>query len=106
MGKEVVFIEYDGVDRPFQVYTSDLQGYDFYFKDGEIDFNWCSGNIYPFISRFAKKPKKSRKIWFKEDFRPTRGGDSTKLTNKEIAAMGYVIIPSPKHIAKINDLLF
>lgn len=102
---KIVFIEFDGADRPFQVYTSDLQGYDFYLKNGSIDCNWCSGNIRPFLSQFAKPPKRKRKIWFDEEFRPTFSSGNTPLTNKEIADMGYVIIPSPKHIIEITNLL-
>lgn len=105
MKNEVVFIEYDGVGRPFQVYTSNLEGYDFFYTDHRIDYNWCSSNIRPFLSLFYRMPKRKRKVWFKEEFRPTLSSGNTPLTNKEIYQMGYFIIPSPMHITEIRELI-
>ena len=34
--EDIVFVEYNGAGRPFQVYTKDLTGYDFFYKDREF----------------------------------------------------------------------
>jgi 23S rRNA A1618 N6-methylase RlmF len=103
--EDIVFIEYNGIGRPFQVYTKDLTGYDFFYKNGWIQCEWCSGNIRPFLNELTDKwkAKKKLKVWFNEDFRPTNNTlEKTKLlTNDEISEMGYVIVNEPKWIEEI-----
>ena len=59
---DIVFVEYNGVGRPFQVYTKDLTGYDFFYKDGCIQCEWCSGNIRPFLNELTDEWK-AKKNW-------------------------------------------
>jgi hypothetical protein len=101
---DIVFVEYNGVDRPFQVYTKDLEGYDFFYKDGWIQCDWCSGNVKPFLNAFVlDKIKRKSKVWFLEEFRPTNNTfEETKiLTDSEISEMGYEVIKEPKYIEEI-----
>ncbi len=62
---DIVFIEYDGKGKPFQVYLRDLTGYDFFVKDGILECNWCSSNIRPFLSKRAKaNTGRKHNVWF------------------------------------------
>lgn len=104
--EDIVFVEYNGVGRPFQVYTKDLTGYDFFYKDGWIQCELCSGNIRPFLNELApeRKAKKKLKVWFNEDFRPTNNffkEEEKILTDEEISKMGYEIVKEPKWIEEI-----
>lgn len=101
--QDVIFIEYNGIGRPFQVYTRDFEGYDFFYKDGCIQCEWSSGGIRPFLSPFANPEIKKRKLWFNADFRPTNNTFKEKkiLTDLEISEMGYEIIKEPKWIEEI-----
>jgi len=103
--EDIVFVEYNGIGRPFQVYTKDLTGYDFFYKDGWIQCEWCSWNIRPFLNELAPewKAKKKFKVWFNEKFRPTNNSfkEEKILTDKEISEMGYEIVKEPKWIEEI-----
>ena len=107
--ENIVFIEYNGVGRPFQVYTDDLTGFDFFYKDGYIQCSWCSCNIRPFLNKLTHEwqAKKKLKVWFKEDFRPDNNSieDDHILTDEEISEMGYVILSEPKYLDEIIDAL-
>lgn len=100
---DIIFIEYNGIGRPFQVYTKDLTGYDFFYKDGWIQCDWCSGNIRPFLNAFANPEIKKRKLWFNEEFRPTNNTlkENKILTDEEISEMGYQIIKEPKWLEEV-----
>jgi hypothetical protein len=107
--ENIVFIQYNGVDRPFQVYTDKLVGFDFFYNKGLIQCNWCSLNLIPFLNELSPiwKGKKKLKIWFKEDFRPTDNSLKNKkiLSNKEIENMGYIIIQEPKYLDEIIEAI-
>ena len=107
--ENIVFVEYNGVGRPFQVYTDDLTGFDFFYKDGYIQCSWCSCNIRPFLSKLTPEwqAKKKLKVWFKEEFRPNNNSieDDHILTDEEISTMGCVILPEPKYLDEIIDAL-
>ena len=108
--ENIVFVEYNGIGRPFQVYTDKLVGFDFFYKDGYIQCDWCSGNIRPFLNELSpiREEKKKLKVWFKEEFRPNNNSlkKSEKiLTNKEIEKMGYVIISEPKYLEEIVEAI-
>jgi hypothetical protein len=101
--EDIIFIEYNGIGRPFQVYTKDLTGYDFFYKDGWIQCDWCSDNIRPFLNDFANPEIKKRKLWFNEEFRPTNNTlkETKILTDEEISEMGYQIIKEPKWLEEV-----
>lgn len=103
--EDIVFIEYNGVGRPFQVYTRDLIGYNFFYKNGWIQCETCSGNIRPFLNELTPKwkAKKKLKVWFNEQFRPKNNyfKDKKILTDEEISEMGYEIVKEPKWIEEI-----
>lgn len=104
--ENIVFIEYNGANRPWQVWTDEKQMYDFSMKQGELLAEWAgAGNTY--IHPLTISGKKPRKIWFKEDFRPTNGGvlGDIKLTNREIAEFGYSRIETPTHLVEIVEAI-
>lgn len=97
--ENIVFVEYDGLNRPFQVWDDKGDMYDFCTKNKELNATWAgSGGTY--ISNFyvIKKP---RKLWFKPEFRPTKSGISKLLTNRDISEMGYSMIDKPTHLEEI-----
>ena len=107
----IVYVEYNGVGRPFQVYTDELTGFDFFKKDGYISCDWCSQNIKPFLNALADPEKwkisKKLKLWFKEEYRPTSntGENDHILTDQEISDMGYMIIKEPKYLEEIVEAI-
>ena len=106
--ENIVFIEYNGVGRPFQVYTDKLVGFDFFYNKGLIKCNWSSLNLRPFLNKLSPTFKRKKlKIWFKEDFRPTDNSLKNKkiLSNKEIEQMGYIIIQEPKYLDEIIEAI-
>jgi hypothetical protein len=106
--EKIVFIEYNGLGRPFQVYTDELVGYDFFCNKGIIKCHWSSLNLRPFLNKLSPTFKRKKlKIWFKEDFRPTDNSLKNKkiLSNKEIEDMGYVIIEEPKYLDEIIEAI-
>jgi hypothetical protein len=106
--ENIVFIQYNGVNRPFQVYTDELVGYDFFHNKGIIKCYWSSLNLRPFLNKLSNPFKRKKlKIWFKEDFRPTDNSLKNKkiLSNKEIENMGYVIIQEPKYLDEIIEAI-
>lgn len=108
--EDIVFIEYNGAGRPFQVYTSDLQGYDFFFKNGYIQCDWCSMNIRPYMNSLTEEwqtKHRKLKVWFKEEYRPKSndGQPPRILSDLEIATMGYVISVVPRYIDEILEAI-
>lgn len=104
---EIIFVEYNGAGRPFQVYTNKLEGYDFFMKNKEICCEWSSGNIRPFLNKLTDKWKGKIKIWFNEDFRPSTNNFENNyiLSNDEIVKLGYVIIDKPKYLTEIIEAI-
>ena len=106
---DIVFVEYNGANRPHQVFTRDLTGYDFFYKYGYIQCEWCSGGINPFLSELCPewKLKNKLKVWFNEDFRPNKNSlkEAHILSDAEIKGMGYVKIGKPLHLDEICDAI-
>lgn len=106
--ENIIFILYNGIGRPHQIFTDNLDGFDCYFKYKELQCDWCSGNIRPFLSELSPKwkAKKKLKVWFKEDFRPLTNSASHKhiLTDEEIEEMGYIRILEPTYLNEIIDV--
>jgi 23S rRNA A1618 N6-methylase RlmF len=107
--ENIVFVEYDGAGRPHRVFTDDLTGFDFFFKDGFIQCEYCSLGVRPFLNKLIPecKVRGKLKVWFKKIFRPKNNSIENEkiLTNKEIEEMGYVITNEPKYLDEIIDAL-
>lgn len=107
--KDIIFIEYNGVNRPFRIYTFDLAGYDFFYKDKYIQCKFSSLNISPFLNTLVPEVKKkgNRKIWFNDKWRPYNNefGKRYQLSDKQITKMGYLRIENPKYIDEILEAL-
>lgn len=104
---DIVFVEYNGHNKPFSVWTKSNDGYDFSLKNGYLIAEWSS-HYHPCLCPFAnpEKMKIKRKLWFTEEFRPTHYADSSKiLSNDEIQEMGYEIIQNPLWIEEILEAL-
>lgn len=99
--ENIVFVEYNGANRPFQVWTDKNEMYDFSMKDGYLYAEWAGGGK-PYIHKF-REGIKPRKVWFKEEFRPTNGGvtENRPLQNREIIEFGYSIIENATHLEEI-----
>jgi len=104
--EDIVFIEYDGIGRPFQVFTKDLEGYDAFYKDKQIQCAWSSSGINPFLNELINANKK-RNIWFKESFRPTNNSSSIVkiLSDINISEMGYKKIGKARWIDETVDAI-
>lgn len=106
---EVVMIVYNGVSKPFSVFTQNKKGYieehDFEFKKGFLESHCSGGGSQPYLNKLIPLPRK-RKLWFKEEFRPKSGDDNRcVLTNAEIESMGYKVIPEPLLLEEIIDTI-
>jgi len=103
--EDIVYVEYNGANRPHQVFTRNLRGYDFFMKNGFIQCEWSSGNIRPFLNKLCPEweKKKKLKVWFNEDFRPTTNffENNHILPDIDIEKMGYVKINKPLHLVDI-----
>jgi len=103
----IVFIEYDGKNIPFQVWTDDMSMYDLRIKQGHLfaELSGMGGTTY--IHKFSSKIKRPRKLWFKPDFRPYDSGNIKKgpLQNRDIYEYGYSIIENPTYLDEILEAI-
>ena len=104
----VVFIEYNGAGRPHQVWIDSKTGFDFFMKGGYITADWSSSGFMPYIHELIDRLKGKRKIWFREEFRPSNGGKRgyKPLSNKQIEKLGYVIIDKPNYLDEVVEAIW
>jgi len=98
---KIVFVEYNGANRPLQVWTDKNEMFYFSMKEGSFQAEWA-GKSNPYIHKL-REGIKPRRIWFKEEFRPTNGAlvEQIALQNKEINEFGFSVIENPTHIEEI-----
>ncbi|MBE2188437.1 MAG: hypothetical protein KGZ71_09965 [Desulfobulbaceae bacterium] len=107
----IVFVQYNGHNRPHQVCFSPRDGsisphmiYKFFQEEYEIRCRYATYGM-PSLSKRANL-RKRMKVWFKPEYRPYDSEYSDRLlTNAEINGYGYEIITEPLFINEIIDAI-